>query len=143
MADKETDTIKYRRLRKVIFWLLFFLTAGGLYILFVIVTGLSLPCVFHEVFGVWCPGCGVSRMFLKIFKADFAGAYYENRFLFSTLPFLLAASAFRIYQYIEQKPFKKTVWFIVVMIVYAAAFLVYGVLRNFNAFSFLAPGSGV
>lgn len=143
MADKETDTIKYRRLRKVIFWLLVFLAAGGFYTLFVIITGISLPCVFHEVFGIWCPGCGVSRMLFKVYKADFIGAYYENRFLFSTLPFLLAAAVFRIYQYIEQKPFKKTVWFIVGMIVYALAFLVYGVLRNFSVFSFLAPGGGV
>lgn len=138
MTVEESD-IKYHRIKTVIFWLSALVIAGLLYVLFVIATGISLPCVFHETTGFWCPGCGVSRMFLKIARADFSGAFYENRFLFSTLVFLLAAIAVRIYQYIRQKPFKKTVWFIVFITLYAAAFLLYGILRNLSAFSFLAP----
>lgn len=136
--EKKSD-LKYHRIKTVIFWLSALLIAGAVYVLSVTVAGISLPCVFYETTGLWCPGCGVSRMFLKMFKADFSGAFYENRFLFSTLVFLLAAIAFRLYQYISQKPLKKTIWFIVFMILYAAAFFIFGVLRNLGTFSFLAP----
>lgn len=139
MSEKKPDSIKYHRIRTVLLWLAALLTAGLLYALFITVTGISLPCVFHETTGLWCPGCGVSRMFLKLIKGDFYGAFLQNRFLFSTLIFLLSASAFRIYQYIRKEPYSKTKWFVVFIIVYGSAFFIYGVLRNLSAFSFLAP----
>lgn len=139
MSEKKSDLIKTHRIRIVVFWLSALLIAGVLYAFFVTAAGISLPCVFHEITGFWCPGCGASRMFLKIFKADFAGAFYENRFLFSTIVFLIAAVGFRLYQYIKKEPFRKTVWFIVFIILYAAAFLAFGILRNLSTFSFLAP----
>lgn len=139
MSGKKFCSINRQRVRKAVFWSLAVTAAGILYLLFVSLTGISIPCVIHGVTGYFCPGCGMSRMFLRISKADFSGAFYANRFLFSTLLLLLCAAVFLIYRYITEKPLKKKSWFVGFVILYAAAFLAFGVLRNIDKFSFLAP----
>jgi hypothetical protein len=38
----------------------------------------GLPCLFKLVFGVPCPGCGMTRAFLLIGHGHFAQAFYLN-----------------------------------------------------------------
>lgn len=37
----------------------------------------ALPelCVFHRVTGLDCPGCGMTRAFVRLFQGDWRGAY--------------------------------------------------------------------
>lgn len=58
------------------------------YYVFVRLTGVGIPCVFHLVTRLKCPGCGISRMLLALAKLDFRTAFVENRFLLLSLPFL-------------------------------------------------------
>ncbi|MBQ9773804.1 MAG: DUF2752 domain-containing protein [Clostridia bacterium] len=62
---------------------------GMLYLLFVLGTGIGLPCVFYLLTGWQCPSCGVSRMFLAVTRLDFAAAFHYNSFLFVTSPVIL------------------------------------------------------
>ena len=65
------------------------LVAAGLaYAAFTAVTGVGLPCPFHAVTGLWCPGCGASRMCLALLRLDFAEAWSWNPGLMLLLPFL-------------------------------------------------------
>lgn len=48
-----------------------------------------IPCIFHEVTGLYCPGCGVTRMFLSLLKGDIKQAFFYNQLLFISLPFFL------------------------------------------------------
>lgn len=48
-----------------------------------------IPCIFHEVTGLYCPGCGVTRMILSLLKGDIIQAFYYNQLLFISLPFFL------------------------------------------------------
>ena len=52
--------------------------------------GPSVPCVFHELTGLQCPGCGVTRMILALSRLDLAAAMKANAFLTVTLPYLTA-----------------------------------------------------
>lgn len=49
----------------------------------------SVPCIFHEVTGLLCPSCGVTRMILALFRLDFKSAYNYNQVLFIFSPLLL------------------------------------------------------
>ena len=53
--------------------------------------GPSVPCVFHKLTGLECPGCGVTRMILALSRLDLQAAMKANAFLTVTLPYLTAA----------------------------------------------------
>ncbi len=40
--------------------------------------GIGIPCIFHTVTGLQCPGCGSSRAALSLLRLDFAGALSYN-----------------------------------------------------------------
>ena len=65
------------------------LTLGIAYLIFCRTTGLSLPCPFHAVTGLDCPGCGITRLALALSEGDFAAAFHANEALFVLGPILL------------------------------------------------------
>ncbi len=58
---------------------------GISYALIVGFTPLYLPCIFNLITGYLCPGCGITRMFMAIFRMDFAAAYGYNAGVFVAL----------------------------------------------------------
>ena len=71
------DTPKKRLLRVA-------LIGGGLlallagYGVFYNVTGFGIPCMLHEVTGLECPGCGLTRAIAAVVRLDFAAAFGFN-----------------------------------------------------------------
>ena len=63
---------------------------GLAYALFCGLTGLSLPCPFHALTGLWCPGCGMTRMCLSLLRGDLSAAWASNPALMVLLPVLAA-----------------------------------------------------
>ena len=56
--------------------------AGLFYLLICNLAGRPLiPCMFHQITGLYCPGCGVSRMCLALFRLDFVSASGQCRHL--------------------------------------------------------------
>ena len=101
-----------------------------LYLLISIVFHPVIPCVFHEVTGLYCPGCGISRMLISILKFDFYQAFRYNPLLFIMLPFALALIVDHIYSTINKKQslYKKInnkVWIILCVVL-----IIYGIVRN-------------
>lgn len=60
--------------------------AGLLYAVFVGQTGIAVPCLFHLVTGLKCPGCGVTDMCMALLHLDFKAAFSCNPMLFLLLP---------------------------------------------------------
>ena len=79
-----------RRLFRVLRGLGIVLLLGLGYALWGSVTGLWLPCPFHALTGLECPGCGVTRMCLALLRLDFAGAWAANPGLLLLSPLILA-----------------------------------------------------
>ena len=50
---------------------------------------ISIPCPFHFITGLYCPGCGITRMIKSILKLDFYQAFRYNQLLFILLPFFI------------------------------------------------------
>lgn len=50
-----------------------------------------MPCIIYRLSGLYCGGCGATRMLLSLLRGDIAGAYTQNRALFLLLPIWLGA----------------------------------------------------
>ncbi len=100
--------------------------AGLIYLCFIRLTGFAIPCPFHLVTGLKCPGCGVTGMCIHLSKGDIPGAAAQNPFLFIMLPLL----SYELIQSLRGKdresPFLK-----VLIRLTALSFLIWGVVRNF------------
>jgi len=52
------------------------------------VEGAPTLCIYKNVFGVECPGCGMTRAISCVFHCDFAGAWRYNKLVVIVLPML-------------------------------------------------------
>lgn len=64
------------------------LTCGILLICVTVFWIFQIPCFFNALFGIPCPGCGMTRAFVNVIKLDFVGAF-EMHAMFWSMPILL------------------------------------------------------
>lgn len=128
-----------KRLFRVLAWAGAICGIALAYVCIIRVFGRGLYCPFWMLTGRYCPGCGVSRMFLRLLRLDFAGAFRANRLLFITLPLILGLLAARAVRYVRTGERGTPRWEERTWLALAGLFVLYGVARNLPAFSFLAP----
>ena len=107
---------------------LILLFAGVVYYFIIKYTGFSLKCYVHELFGVKCSTCGITRMMQALFRLDFKKAFRYNRFLFITFPYIVYEVIYFLYLNESKKKINKVNE--IILFVYIGLLLVYGVLRN-------------
>lgn len=102
--------------------------------------GAGIPCVFYQATGLYCSGCGASRALRSILHLDFYQALRYNAIFTFALPLIAAYFGAFFLSYIRfgkdkisEKIPMKIIW------IFIAVALIYGILRNIPAFSFLAP----
>lgn len=95
----------------------------------------SIPCFFHKVTGLYCPGCGITRMILSLVKGDYYQAFRYNPLLFLLLPLFLflILNYFLGYRLLKKEMQEKIYIFIIILLI------LFGVLRNIPFFSYLKP----
>jgi hypothetical protein len=95
-------------------------------------------CQFHLLTGLYCPGCGATRATYQLLHGNFLAALHFNAFYVISLVLLAARSIWFLKRRFYGQPVRfflppNALWaFLVVAIVFV-------VLRNMPAFSFLAP----
>ncbi len=117
------------RRKKVIKIALVIFMIGATYAVVTLLLGAGIPCPFHALTGLLCPGCGVSRMFLSLFRLDFASALRYNAAVLCLLPLMAATAARYSYVYVKygtrRDKFADTaVWVMIALL------LAFGVIRN-------------
>ena len=94
-------------------------------------TGIGVPCVFWEVTGLLCPGCGLTRLVLSLMELNLIQAFRYNMLVFFLAPLYL------IYLLLVRRGKTKHSGILMgVMVVLTIAF---GVLRNLPYFEWMAP----
>ena len=132
-------TTKTQRIKKVVKAGVLIGILGLIYGLFSLKTGIKIPCVFHEITGLYCPGCGVTRMCLSLMKLQFYEAFRSNIGLALALPVLLPCLALWLCRYIQTGTITFTKGQNRVFCGLVVYFVLYGILRNIPAFSLLRP----
>ena len=95
-----------------------------------------IPCIFHKITHLYCPGCGITRMIISIFKLNFYQAFRYNPLMFILAPFLVIYEIIYYINWLQDKYFKipKKTWYILLIIT-----IIYTILRNINYYNYLIP----
>lgn len=78
-------------------------------------------CPFYWIFGIPCPGCGMTRAILCLLRADIHGAFEMHPLVF-TMPFFAAAFVFGSR---KVKHYAAVVMIILFLSVYAVRMIMY------------------
>lgn len=96
----------------------------------------SIPCIFHKLTNFYCPGCGITRMFFSLLEGNITKAFHYNALVFIFLVMLVIYVILKFLFYINNKQIKIPSYIYYISLVIA---IIFGVIRNFELFSFLAP----
>jgi hypothetical protein len=95
-------------------------------------------CQFHLLTGLYCPGCGATRASYQLLHGNFLTALHDNALYIVTLVLLALRGLWLLKQKIRRQPVGLVVspnalW------AFSVVTVVFVILRNIPAFSFLAP----
>jgi len=102
-------------------------------------SGFYPKCVFHEITGLYCPGCGAARAFHALIHGDFLAALDLNPLLVIALPVIIVMIILEIVGYFRDRRYGLfPMWQALALVV---VIVVYTVLRNLpiEPFTYLAP----
>ncbi|MBR3934852.1 MAG: DUF2752 domain-containing protein [Clostridia bacterium] len=109
------------------------------YYIFYVITGIGVPCLFNKITGLYCTGCGTTRMLVSLLRLDIKSAINSNAFNFFFLPFMMGVGIYKLVKFVKvgisDDPIILRIFYFIFFILATG----FGVLRNFSFFSFLAP----
>jgi len=97
------------------------------------ITNLGIPCIFHEVTGLFCPGCGITRALTSLLSLDLMQSFQYHPLIYILIPLYGA------YMLTKRKGWQSTSR--LMMGTMLTLTLLFGILRNFPYFAWLAPGT--
>ena len=107
------------------------------YLIYYSFTGNGIPCMFKKLTGLYCPGCGITRMFLSLLRFDIYQAFRYNPLVFILLATYLFYIIIDLVKYSKTnkhlKISNKIYWTLLILV------FCFAILRNIPLFSFLAP----
>lgn len=104
--------------------------AGAVYLWIVLKTGHGLPCVFYKLTGWQCPGCGMTRAVVEIYKGNYEKAMQYNMLSLTVLPLV---GIYVLYRLVREECCKKegfAIWEYVVLTGFLVIILGYAYERN-------------
>lgn len=100
-------------------------------------TNIRIKCVTYELIGIYCPGCGGTRMISHLLSGDIATAFKSNQLLFILIPYTILLYTYEMIVIIKTGKISKQLNKILIII--AFVMITYGMIRNIPLFSWLAP----
>lgn len=97
-------------------------------------TGFYIPCLFHKITGLKCPGCGISTMYVNMASFNLKEAFFNNPVIFCSQPFLYYFIIKIIYMYIQDKKIIFNKFENIILYSYIAILIVFGIARNLLTF---------
>ena len=101
---------------------------GILYYVWIRLTHIAIPCVLHEVTGLQCPSCGITRMFVSLFSLDFKAAFHYNQLLFFIWPVVGYEILYLLYKSYAKKDIP--LWNYILAYSLVGFSVIFGIIRN-------------
>ena len=101
---------------------------------------IGIPCIFHKITGLYCPGCGMTRAIFSLLNLDIKQAIKYNLLVIIVIPFIIIYIINYAYIWINNlkkdpsKIFSKWLWYILLIIT-----ILFGIMRNIKYFYWLTP----
>ncbi len=92
--------------------------------------GIGIPCFFHLVTKLNCPGCGNTRAVLSILRLDFVSAFKYNLMFLPEVFYLLWVYSLASFRYIKEGRFSYKPPFIALDITLLVLVILWGIVRN-------------
>ena len=100
-------------------------------------TNIRLKCITFELTGIYCPGCGGTRMVSHLLDGDILTSFKSNQLLFILIPYSICLYAYEMIVIIRTGLISKQLNKILIII--AFVMIAYGIIRNIPLFNWLAP----
>lgn len=130
----ENKDLQLKRLKRVTVKVALFVVCGILYAVLIHFTGVGIPCVFYELTGFKCGGCGITRGLIALLHFDFYTMIQYNMFLPIILIYILSVFINTSKEYILNGKFILSagrewinVLFLVLLLVWSAARNIFGI----------------
>ena len=108
-----------------------------LFIFIKILDYVHYKCIYRKLFGIYCAGCGTTRMIKSLFNLEFYQAFRYNPLLFVLFIIMFIYFIYFVVIYIKKNkiiiPNLKIIYIMVLILI------IYMILRNLKMFSFLRP----
>ena len=100
---------------------------------------IGFDCVVNKFTGLYCSGCGMTRAVYSLIQLDFYQAFRYNVLSIVLLPIIVLYVLFEMYAKLFDKNnimnrMPGWIWYTIAVIV-----VVFGIIRNFECFSWLKP----
>lgn len=97
---------------------------------------INIECLFYKFTKLYCPGCGITRMLKAMLDLNFYQAFRYNMLVFILLILFIIYIILKLIFKLLKKDFKvnNKVYYVLLIIT-----LLFGILRNFEMFNYLAP----
>ncbi len=125
--------IKYSKMKLILILISFLI----IYFILSELLDVGIPCLFYEITGYYCPGCGITRLLFSFLKLDFYQAFRYNPLIFILI---IITGIYWLVKFILKKfmnisiEIPNYVYYILLVIV-----IIFGILRNIPMFDFLSP----
>lgn len=125
--------IKYSKMKLILILISFLI----IYFILSELLDVGIPCLFYEITGYYCPGCGITRVLFSLLKLDFYQAFRYNPLIFILI---IITVIYWLVKFILKKfmnisiEIPNYVYYILLVIV-----IIFGILRNIPMFDFLSP----
>ncbi len=126
------STDKRERIKYILKRDLIILSVGIAYLIFVLSTGIAIPCMVKTITGFECPGCGFTRAFVALARGHLAEAFSCNPFLFVVSPIILYLIVKSDIIYIIKGKYIYSKVDEIISIVLVTAAIVFAIFRNLN-----------
>lgn len=103
---------------------------GLLYLLYLKLFNLGIPCVFRKLTGYQCPGCGMTHAMLALWDGDFDAALQYNALSITVLPIICLYLGYRYWISECKASDHFRLWEFVLLIILFIVVTGYGVIRN-------------
>jgi hypothetical protein len=97
-------------------------------------------CPSKTIFGIYCSACGIMRAARSLLALQIGKAFCYNQFFILSVPlYIYAYAGWGIKVFFNVRIFPPKKYIPIFLAAYFLLFLIYGILRNFEAFEILAP----